>query len=108
MLGGIDEAIAILKLCSHDWEALTVHALHDGDRIEPWETVMTIEGDYTLFAHLETLYLGVARPADADHDERRAASSRRRTASRSSSCRRGTTTIASRPATATRRMSRVR
>jgi nicotinate phosphoribosyltransferase len=58
-VGGMDEAIAILKLCSHDWDGLTVHALHDGDRIEPWETVMTIEGDYTLFAHLETLYLGV-------------------------------------------------
>jgi nicotinate phosphoribosyltransferase len=57
-LGGMDEAIAVLKLCSHDWEALTVHALFDGDRIEPWETVMTIEGDYTLFAHLETVYLG--------------------------------------------------
>jgi nicotinate phosphoribosyltransferase len=59
MLGGVDEAIAILKLCSHDWDALTVHALYDGDRIDPWETVMTIEGDYTLFAHLETVYLGV-------------------------------------------------
>src|SRR5205809_2691878 len=58
-LGGMDEAIAIVKLCSHDWDALTVHALYDGDRIEPYETVMTIEGDYTLFAHLETLYLGV-------------------------------------------------
>src|SRR5256714_9151671 len=58
-LGGMDEALAILKLCSHDWDALTVHALHDGDEIEPWETVMTIEGDYTLFAHLETCYLGV-------------------------------------------------
>jgi nicotinate phosphoribosyltransferase len=57
-LGGMDEAIAILKLCSLDWEALTVHALYDGDRIEPYETAMTIEGDYTLFAHLETLYLG--------------------------------------------------
>jgi nicotinate phosphoribosyltransferase len=57
-LGGMDEAIAVLKLCSHDWDALTVHALYDGDRIDPWETVMTIEGDYTLFAHLETLYLG--------------------------------------------------
>jgi nicotinate phosphoribosyltransferase len=57
-LGGMDEAIAVLKLCSHDWDALTVHALYDGDRIEPWETVMTIEGDYTLFAHLETVYLG--------------------------------------------------
>ena len=59
MLGGTDEAIAILKLCSDDWDALTVHALHDGDRIEPWETALTIEGDYTLFAHLETVYLGV-------------------------------------------------
>jgi nicotinate phosphoribosyltransferase len=58
-LGGMDEAIAILKLCSHDWEQLTVHALYDGDRIEPYEPVMHIEGDYTLFAHLETAYLGV-------------------------------------------------
>ena len=58
-LGGMDEAIAILKLCSDDWDGLTVHALYDGDRIEPWETVMTIEGDYTTFAHLETVYLGV-------------------------------------------------
>ena len=58
-LGGIDEALAILKLCSEDWDGLTVHALYEGDRIEPWETVMTIEGDYTLFAHLETAYLGV-------------------------------------------------
>jgi len=59
MLGGVDEAIAVLRLCSHDWEALTVHGLYDGDRIGPWETVLTIEGDYTLFAHLETVYLGV-------------------------------------------------
>jgi nicotinate phosphoribosyltransferase len=59
VLGGMDEAIAILKLCSDDWGALTVHALYDGDEIAPWETVMTIEGDYTLFAHLETVYLGV-------------------------------------------------
>jgi nicotinate phosphoribosyltransferase len=58
-LGGMDESIAILKLCSDDWRALEVHALYDGDRVEPYETVMTIEGDYTTFAHLETLYLGV-------------------------------------------------
>ena len=57
-LGGMDEAIAVLRLCSHDWEALEVRALHDGDEIEPWETVLTIEGDYTAFAHLETVYLG--------------------------------------------------
>jgi nicotinate phosphoribosyltransferase len=57
-LGGMDEAIAILKLCARDPGALTMRALHDGDRIEPWETVLTIEGDYTSFAHLETVYLG--------------------------------------------------
>src|SRR3954454_13028037 len=65
--GGIDEAIAILKLCSgrhHDggwedgWDDLVVHALYEGDEIEPFETVMTIEGPYDLFAHLETVYLG--------------------------------------------------
>lgn len=58
-LGGIDEAIAILKLCAFSWEDLAVYALHDGDEVQPWETVMTIEGPYAAFAHLETLYLGV-------------------------------------------------
>jgi nicotinate phosphoribosyltransferase len=58
-LGGIDEAIAILKLCADDWDGLTVQALYDGDEIEPYEPVLTIEGDYTGFAHLETVYLGV-------------------------------------------------
>src|SRR5664280_3350036 len=68
LLGGIDEAIAVLKTCTgreHDgewvdgWDQLVVHALHEGDEIAPRETVMTIEGDYSLFAHLETVYLGV-------------------------------------------------
>jgi nicotinate phosphoribosyltransferase len=59
VLGGMDEAIAVLKLCAEDWDELTVHALYDGDGLSPYETVMTIEGDYTLFAHLETVYLGV-------------------------------------------------
>ncbi|OGU01669.1 MAG: quinolinate phosphoribosyl transferase [Gemmatimonadetes bacterium GWC2_71_10] len=58
-LGGIDEAIAILKLCAVEWPELTVHALYEGEEIEPWETVLTVEGPYDAFAHLETLYLGV-------------------------------------------------
>ena len=58
VLGGIDEAIAVLRLCADHFDDLTVHALYEGDRIAPYETVMTIEGDYTLFAHLETVYLG--------------------------------------------------
>ena len=58
-LGGIDEAIAILKLCGERWEELQVSALYDGDEIKPWETVLLIEGPYDAFANLETLYLGV-------------------------------------------------
>ena len=68
VLGGIDEAIAVLKLCSgregedgtwvSGWNDLEVQALREGDQIAPHETVMTIEGDYSLFAHLETVYLG--------------------------------------------------
>jgi nicotinate phosphoribosyltransferase len=68
VLGGMDEAIAVLRECSGrrgddgswipGWDSLTVRALHDGDELEPWETVMTVEGDYALFCHLETVYLG--------------------------------------------------
>lgn len=58
VLCGIDETIALLKKCSFNPENLVIHALHDGDEVEEWETVMTIEGDYADFAHLETLYLG--------------------------------------------------
>ena len=61
-LGGVDEAIAILKTCLTEgfaWSDLDVRALRDGDAVQPRETVMTISGPYTAFAHLETLYLGV-------------------------------------------------
>lgn len=68
VLGGVDEAVAVLKTCAgrrgpdgdwiSGWDELTVCALYEGDRMSPWETVMTIEGDYALFAHLETVYLG--------------------------------------------------
>jgi nicotinate phosphoribosyltransferase len=67
LLGGIDEALAILELGAGErrdggwrdgWPQLRVRALGEGERIEPWETVLTIEGDYALFAHLETVYLG--------------------------------------------------
>ncbi|MGH7645289.1 MAG: nicotinate phosphoribosyltransferase [Gemmatimonadales bacterium] len=58
-LGGVDEAIAILKLSADRWDELDVQALYDGDEVQPWETVMLIEGPYDAFAVLETLYLGV-------------------------------------------------
>ena len=56
VLGGIDEAIAIVRECSGrygpggewvtGWDELDVRALFEGDAIAPHETVMTIEGDY--------------------------------------------------------------
>jgi nicotinate phosphoribosyltransferase len=73
VLGGIDEAIAVLKECSgeqyswpdgrktgwkYGWNRLEVYALNEGDRISPHEPVMYIRGPYHLFAHLETVYLG--------------------------------------------------
>jgi nicotinate phosphoribosyltransferase len=72
VLGGMDEALAMLRLCAGSfegegsarvwrdgWDRLVVHALYDGDELSAWETALTIEGDYSLFAHLETVYLGV-------------------------------------------------
>lgn len=56
---GLDEASAVLKLCSKFAKQLKVRALFDGDRVKSWETVMTIEGNYADFAHLETVYLGI-------------------------------------------------
>jgi nicotinate phosphoribosyltransferase len=68
VLGGVDEAIAVLRECSGHrdeqgiwhcaWDDLEVHALYEGDRISPREAVLTIRGDYAQFAHLETVYLG--------------------------------------------------
>ncbi len=68
ILGGIDEAVAVLRQCAGrrlpdggwepGWDALDVRALREGDAISPWETVLTIEGPYAAFAHLETVYLG--------------------------------------------------
>src|SRR5881227_2784893 len=52
VLGGIDEAIAVLRLCSgydddgtwvSGWDAVDVYALREGERISPRETVLLIE-----------------------------------------------------------------
>ena len=68
ILGGIDEALAVLRECAGHrredgvwecgWDDLEVHALYEGDQIGPREAVLTVRGDYALFAHLETVYLG--------------------------------------------------
>jgi nicotinate phosphoribosyltransferase len=59
LLGGTDEAIALLKLGVDDWSGLVVQALYDGDRVEAGEAVLTIEGEFPSFAHIAHLCLGV-------------------------------------------------
>lgn len=56
---GIDESIAILKRSCVGPRPVRIWALADGDPVKPWEPVMHIVGDYSSFAHLETVYLGI-------------------------------------------------
>jgi len=55
----LDLEHALDELWEDTHHDLTIHTLHDGDTLNPWETVMTIEGPLYQFAHLETIYLGV-------------------------------------------------
>ncbi|MFK7847965.1 MAG: quinolinate phosphoribosyl transferase [Rhodothermales bacterium] len=50
---------ALDALWEDGFEELNIQALYDGDNVKPWESVMHITGDASLFAHLETVYLGV-------------------------------------------------
>lgn len=59
MVCGLNEALALVRAGCPSYHQLTVTALRDGEWVEPWETVLTIEGNYADFAHLETVYLGV-------------------------------------------------
>lgn len=56
ILCGINEVIYNIKRCV---DKLKIKSLDEGSKIECNETVMTIEGDYSTFAHLETVYLGI-------------------------------------------------
>ena len=62
-LKDIEQKMEVSKQLDELWESgfekLKVEALYDGARISPWETVMHITGDASLFAHLETVYLGI-------------------------------------------------
>src|SRR4051794_17264388 len=65
ILGGVDEAIAVLKQGAgrrgpdgrwiSGFKDLEVRALHEGDALAPWETVMTMGGDSSLFPPRETV-----------------------------------------------------
>ena len=93
LLGGMDEAVAILKLCSDDWDALTVRALYDGDKVEPWETVAAIEGRLRALVSRPATSASSRRTLIATNGERVVEAAR---GSRSSSCPRVTTITVSR------------
>ncbi|PRO65402.1 nicotinate phosphoribosyltransferase [Alkalicoccus urumqiensis] len=59
VLCGTDEAIALLQEFAVDPEKLEVHSLEDGDKIEPFETVLTITGPYQHFGFLEGVIDGI-------------------------------------------------
>ena len=42
-----------------EYSDLSIETLRDGDKIEPWESIMHVKGKITSFAHLETIYLGI-------------------------------------------------
>jgi nicotinate phosphoribosyltransferase len=47
------------SIWANEFDRLKITALRNGDELEPYETVMNIEGPAASFAHLETVYLGV-------------------------------------------------
>jgi nicotinate phosphoribosyltransferase len=59
VLAGMDEVLTLLQTCTYNTSKLRVKFLPEGALIRPWETVLTVEGAYSDFIHLETIYLGI-------------------------------------------------
>lgn len=59
VLCGADEAIALVHTFAEDPEKLEIHSLKDGDKIGPYESVMTISGAYQQFGFLEGIIDGI-------------------------------------------------
>ncbi|GGZ76667.1 nicotinate phosphoribosyltransferase [Ignatzschineria indica] len=59
VLCGIDEAISLLHAFANHPEDLEIWALNDGDRIDAYETVLTITGRYQDFGFLEGIIDGI-------------------------------------------------
>lgn len=59
VLCGTDEAIALIKMFAKEPEQLEIYSLKDGDKISPYETVMTITGPYQNFGYLEGIIDGI-------------------------------------------------
>ncbi|WP_068674772.1 nicotinate phosphoribosyltransferase [Oceanobacillus sp. Castelsardo] len=59
VLCGTDEAIALVHTFAENPQDLEIHSLKDGDKIEPFETVLTISGRYQDFGYLEGIIDGI-------------------------------------------------
>ncbi|MFD1739298.1 nicotinate phosphoribosyltransferase [Bacillus salitolerans] len=59
VLCGTDEVIALVKTFAEHPEELEIHSLKDGDKITPFETVLTIKGPYQYFGYLEGIIDGI-------------------------------------------------
>src|SRR5690625_1579797 len=59
VLCGTDEVIALLHTFADHPEQLEIHSLKDGDKIKPFETVLTITGPYQYFGYLEGIIDGI-------------------------------------------------
>ncbi|QFT90232.1 Nicotinate phosphoribosyltransferase pncB1 [Bacillus sp. THAF10] len=59
VLCGTDEVIALIKAFADNPDELEIYSLKDGDKIAPFETVMTITGPYQSFGYLEGVIDGI-------------------------------------------------
>lgn len=59
VLCGTDEVIALVNTFATNPEKLEIYSLKDGDKITPFETILTIKGPYQSFGFLEGLIDGI-------------------------------------------------
>ena len=59
VLCGTDEVIALLKTFADNPDELEIYSLKDGDKISPFETVLTVTGKYQTFGYLEGVIDGI-------------------------------------------------
>ena len=59
VLCGTDEVIALIHTFAEHPESLEIKSLKDGDKISPFEPVLTIEGSYQYFGYLEGIIDGI-------------------------------------------------
>ncbi|SDH31039.1 nicotinate phosphoribosyltransferase [Alteribacillus persepolensis] len=59
VLCGTDEVIALIKTFSKNPDELEIYSLEDGDKVKPYETVLTITGPYQHFGFLEGVIDGI-------------------------------------------------